>query len=204
LTRLAEALRLSDNHGMNAPLQLHMDKAEFLRWVEGREGHFELKDSHVIMMTGGTIEHALVTAGLERSIAARVDIAKLWVTSADLAVEIDDDIRYPDVVVQPAGLLRGALSTKAPLLVAEILSKSSLALDFNIKAAEYMSLPSLECYIVAAQEEPRLWIWNRKHSDESRIWPRQPDEIIGRDAQVPLPFLGLELPMAEIYAAIQA
>ncbi len=76
-----------------------------------------------------------------------------------------------------------------------------MALDLHIKAAEYMSLPSLETYIVAAQDEPRLWVWNRG-TDQGRNWPKIPIEVVGKDKAVPVAAFGIELPMAEIYAAI--
>jgi len=73
----------------------------------------------------------------------------------------------------------------------------------HIKAAEYMSLASLEAYIVAAQDEPRLWIWHRS-SEADRHWPKVPHEVHGREKAVPVAALGLDLPMAEIYASLPA
>jgi Uma2 family endonuclease len=94
------------------------------------------------------------------------------------------------------------LSTDRPIFVAEVLSASSMALDLNIKAAEYMSLTSLETYIVAAQDEPRLWVWNRMGAASGRAWPKEPLAIHGKEKTVPIGILGVELPMAEVYAAL--
>jgi Uma2 family endonuclease len=188
---------------MNSPVPLTMDKDSFLRWAEGREGHYELVGSRIVMMTGGTRLHAHVTSDLQSVIKQRID-RRFWaVASTDLAVEIDEDIRYPDVVVEPAGADGRAYATANPILVAEVLSASAMALDLNIKAAEYMSPHSLECYIVAAQDEPRLWVWNRAALPE-RKWPKEPDEVFGKDKSVPVPALGIQIPMAEIYAALGA
>jgi Uma2 family endonuclease len=186
---------------MNAPVQLTMDKSTFLKWAEGREGHFELKRNVVVMMTGASRNHSRVTKGIMSALDRRLDASHYEVMPTDLAVEIGDGIRYPDVVVDPAGGTGNDLSTSIPILVAEVLSPSSVALDLNIKASEYMSLASLEAYIVAAQDEPRLWIWNRETGAE-RAWPKVPLEVFGKDKSVPVPFLGVDLPMAEIYAAI--
>jgi Uma2 family endonuclease len=186
---------------MNTHARLTMDKATFLRWAEGRQGHFELKDNVVMMMVGGTQRHAEIISDLELALKVRLDRSRWSTVSSDLAVEIDGDVRYPDVLVKAAGGNPQALSITSPVLVGEVLSASSIALDMNTKADEYKSLASLEAYIVAAQDEPRLWIWNRG-TDAARAWPKVPLEVHGRDQIVPVPALGLELPMAEIYAAL--
>jgi Uma2 family endonuclease len=187
---------------MNSPVRLTMDKHSFLRWAEGREGHYELKGQVVSMMTGASRNHSRVIKGLMGALDSRIDQHRFEVMPTDLAVEIGDDIRYPDVIVDPAGGEGRDLSTDRPILVAEVLSPSSIALDLHIKAAEYMSLSSLECYIVAAQDEPRLWIWNRGDMAAGRAWPKAPLEVFGKDKVVTIPALGLDAPMAEIYAAI--
>jgi Uma2 family endonuclease len=188
---------------MNTHARLSMDKATFLRWAEGREGHFELKDGVVQMMVGGSRIHALIVADLMIALRARLDRKTWWVTSEGLAVEIGGDVRYPDVLIETASGAMRDLSTSKPTLIAEVLSPSSIANDMNIKAEEYKSLPSLEAYIVTAQDEPRLWIWNRG-ADAARAWPKAPLEVHGLDNAVPVPALGVELPMAEIYAALPA
>jgi Uma2 family endonuclease len=178
---------------------LAMDKRRFLRWAEGREGRFELKENVVMMMVGGTRVHAAIMSDIEFALRQRLDRARWLVASSDIAVEIGEDIRYPDVLVEPAGGDPKALSTPTPTLLVEVLSTSSLATDMNVKAAEYMSLASLQAYVVAAQDEPRLWIWVR--ADGS--WPTQPAEFVGKDSVVPIAPLGVELPMAEIFAALK-
>jgi Uma2 family endonuclease len=177
---------------------LAMDKRRFFRWAEGREGRFELKDNVVMMMVGGTRLHSRIIFSIAVALNSRLDGAVWAVTTNDMAVEIGEDIRYPDVLVEPTGGDPKALSTNSPLLLVEVLSSSSLATDMNVKAAEYMSLASLQAYIVAAQDEPRLWIWVRQGAG----WPAQPAEYVGKDGVVRIDALGIDLPMAEIFAAL--
>jgi Uma2 family endonuclease len=186
---------------MNAPVQLRMDKHTFLRWAEGREGHYELLGDRVTMMTGASLNHARIIKGLMRVVETRIDASRYETLPTDVAVETNDGIRYPDVIVAAAGQAGSALSIERPLLVAEVLSPSSIALDLHIKAAEYMSLPSLETYIVAAQDEPRLWVWNRS-AEAGRPWPKAPEEVFGKDKSVPIAHFAIEAPMSEIYAAL--
>lgn len=70
----------------------------------------------------------------------------------------------------------------------------------TVKAAEYLNITSLEFYIVASQDEPLCWVWERNAA--SREFPKLPAELRGRDCKVPLVFFGIELPLAEIFARI--
>jgi Uma2 family endonuclease len=47
-------------------------------------------------------------------------------------------VRYPDVVVDAAGGAPNDLTATAPVLVAEVLSPSSVKEDLDIKPAEYL------------------------------------------------------------------
>ena len=185
---------------MNSPLDLHLDKAAFLLWAEGREGHFEMEGNRVVMMTGGSRNHARVTARIMSALLLRLDPSVWSVTATDLAVEIGEDIRYPDIVVEPAGLAGSDLSTTSAVMVAEVLSPSSLALDLNVKAAEYMSLPTLQAYLVAAQDEARMWLWQRPTAVQP--FPKHPQEFSGGEARLTLAHLALDIPVLEIYAGI--
>jgi Uma2 family endonuclease len=186
---------------MNEHIRVPMTKASFLVWAERQERRYEFKNGAVIMMTGGSRGHAWIISDFNAAIKSRMN-RKVWrMGMADLAIEIGEDIRYPDVVVEPAGGDRKALSTATPVVVVEVLSPNSLGNDMIVKAAEYMSLASLETYIVASQDEPRLWIWNRAR-DDGRAWPKAPEEIAGLDATVALPALGIELPMSEVFEAL--
>jgi Uma2 family endonuclease len=186
---------------MNEHVRATMTKASFLVWAERQERRYEFKDGAVVMMTGGSRAHAWIISDINRIIGAGIN-RRIWrMGMADLAVEIGEDIRYPDVVVEPAGGDRKAPSTSTPVVVVEVLSPSSLGTDMIAKAAEYMSLESLETYIVASQDEPRLWLWNRSR-DTARAWPKMPEEIDGTERVVPIPALGIQLPMAEIFEAL--
>ena len=190
---------------MNTRLDLKLEKRAFLQWAEGREGHYELKENRVVMMTGGTKGHAFITQEITYALRRRLDPAIWRVTAADLAVAIGEDIRYPDSVVEPASSEWSALFTDTPVFLAEVLSPSSLALDFRDKAAEYMSLPSLEAYLVAAQDEPRMWLWQRPgQRGDRRAFPAAPQEIDGLDATFSLAALAVTVQLKEIYARIVA
>src|SRR5882724_10430445 len=111
---------------MNIQLPTHMDKAAFFAWAQGREGRFELAEYRVVMMTGGSKKHAIIANQLAHSLWTRHDREK-WVTlTFDLAIDVGPgSLRYPDVIVDALGN-NAALTATAPVLIAEVLSPSSI------------------------------------------------------------------------------
>ncbi len=185
---------------MNAPLGLKLDKRAFLQWVQKQERSCELKDGEVIMHPGVSRDQSVLVGRFVTALSTRLD-PDVWAVSAtDFAVEIGPDIRYPDVLVERVSVDRKALSTQSPAVLIEVLSPSSVGTDMTVKLAEYTSLPSLEAYIVASQDEPICWVWQR--STQDRSFAKKPEEIAGRDKVIEIAGLGISLPMSEIFRGI--
>ncbi len=187
---------------MNAPLDLTMDKETFLRWVERQDGRYELEGGRVVQqMTGGTFTHYRLISSFQALLGRQLDVTHWAVLPPGFAVDVGNRVRYPDVVVQALGLPSGALATTTPAVVIEIISPSSVTLDLVVKPAEYMSLASLEAYIVASQDEPRVTIWQRAAGGD-RTFPRLPIELDQRDDVIAIAAPGLAIPLADVYRGI--
>jgi Uma2 family endonuclease len=183
---------------MNVQSDLHMDKAAFLAWVEGREGRYELAGGRVLMMTGGTMAHGLIVGNLFELLRARLD-RKRWVVVTEFGVDVGPrTIRYADIVVDRPGASLKDLTAKAPALVAEVLSPSTTTIDLGDKAAEYLRLPSLAAYLVLAQDEAKAWAYIRGSDQFPALQP-----VSGTDASIGIPALDIDLPLADIYAGIE-
>ena len=184
------------------PFEAKLDKRAFLKWVQTQERRCELKDGRVIMQAGGTRRHVRLIGRIVLALGTRLD-GDVWaVAPCDQAVEIGEDIRYPDVVVER--LLDDGLSqtTEVPVVLIEVLSPSSVGTDMTVKLAEYTSLESLEAYIVFSQDQPQSLVWQR--SGEKRDFPSKPTEISGQSSEIKIAALGIALPLSEIYRGILA
>ena len=186
---------------MNVQQNLHMDKPSFLGWVQGRQERYELARGRVVMMTGGSRGHAIITRRLAAALERRLDPGRWSVLTSDFGVDLGPaTIRYPDVVVDAAGGRLGDLTATSPVLIAEVLSPSSATDDLGDKAAEYLRLASLLAYLVLAQDEPKAWAWVRGASG----FPPGPNVIASSNEVIALTTLGIELPLAEIYLDLKA
>jgi Uma2 family endonuclease len=185
---------------MNVQPQLQMDNATFLDWVQGREGRYELAGGRVIMMTGATMAHGLIVGNLFEMLRARLD-RKQWAVLHDFGIDIrPGTLRYPDIVVDRYGAKHDALTARAPVLVAEVLSPSTMKIDLGDKAADYLQLPSLNSYLIFAQDEIKAWTYNR---DVEKQFSAGPQVYRGADRSIRIPALEIDLSLAEVYSGIE-
>jgi Uma2 family endonuclease len=183
---------------MNVQLPLHIDKLGFLDWVQGREGRYELAEGRVVMMVGASRNHGIIVMNLATLIKSQLD-AQHWNVIAEFGLDTGPrTLRYPDIVVDQAGGRARDLTATAPVLLAEVLSPSTASMDLGDKAAEYLRLPSLSAYLVAAQDEPKVWVWERG----AEGLPPAPTIVMGVDKVVHLATLHLMLPLGAIYAGV--
>jgi Uma2 family endonuclease len=181
---------------MNVQPGLYMDKAAFLAWADGREGRYELAEGRVFMMTGGTLDHSLIAGNLLEMLRARLK-GTSWVVLVEFGVDVGPrTIRYPDLVVLDRQGAKGKdLAAKAPTLLAEVLSPSTEKLDLGDKAGEYLRLPSLATYLVLDQDEVKAWVYTKGSP--------APQVVTGTGSSIAVAALGIDLPLAEIYAGIE-
>lgn len=176
-----------------------MGKAEFFAWLQTKEGgRYELKDGEIVVHAGSTMRHAGLSARFIHMLIARLNANDWLVAGSDAAVEIGDDIRYPDVVVVKRPADAGVSpSTDSPAVIVEILSPSSMGRDMHQKRVEYTSLPSLLAYIVASQDAVMAWVWQR--DPNTNAFSTLPQEVNGLDQAIAIDALGLSLPLADLY-----
>lgn len=180
---------------MNVQLPKHISKAAFVNWVQGRDGRFELAKGRVIMMVGASRTHGLIVSNLVVMLRSQLDPSR-WAVIADFGLDAGPEtLRYPDIVVDQAQGAGTDYSATGPALVAEVLSPSSERTDLGDKAAEYLQLPTLQAYLVFAQDNAKAWVWQRGPVG----FPSAPNVISGTDQIVPIPALQLALAIGDIY-----
>jgi Uma2 family endonuclease len=112
-----------------------------------------------------------------------------------LKILVAGRIRYPDafVVCTP-----GASSAKVvadPVVVFEVLSESTAREDIFAKNAEYRATPSIQRYVILEQTQAAAMVFTRKGED----WI---SEVVTDDGVLRMPEIGIEVPLAELYADI--
>lgn len=177
-----------------------MSKAAFIEWDAGEGQRCELVGGRVVMMPRPSENHGIIVTNLMVLLRTKLE-RKQWTVIAEFGLDTGPEtLRYPDIVVYPAGGSGNGYTTSTPILLAEVLSPSNAETDFGDKAAEYLELPSLLTYVVLSQDEPKAWMWSRPSTSARFGGP--PKVISGAEDVIPVSGLRLELPMVDIYAGI--
>ncbi len=156
---------------------------EFLLWAEGRNGRWELHDG-VPVQTHGRAPTAMaperaahVRTKFRAATALQGALAPIdrtcEVFSDGLAVRIDAQTTFePDAMVV-CGLPApdDALAIDNPVVVVEVLSPSTAAIDHGQKLSGYFSLASVEHYLILDPERRVVIHHKRGHGDaiETRV-----------------------------------
>jgi Uma2 family endonuclease len=136
---------------------------EYLIYGDSTDIHYELVDGELIQMSLGTGEHADISEFLNDVLKAEIKrIGLAWV-SRDMKIAVQsprgtrwETARIPDVVVLPLEQWHSLkkresfipLNEPPPLLVVEVVSPSTMAIDYRAKHSEYAVLDIPEYWIV--------------------------------------------------------
>ncbi len=162
-------------------------------------------DGEVYAMAGGTIEHGLLSGeiyGLLRDGLKGKEGCVALTSEVKIFLERFNSYVYPDASVvcgpmeqpdQPVG------AVKNPLVIVEVFSESSEGEDRGEKFRKYRSLPSLQHYVLIAQDKPLVEIWHRRPGQE--LWRIDTHE--GYEARFAIQALELELSVAELYSTVR-
>jgi Uma2 family endonuclease len=192
---------------MNAPLDLHLDKAAFLQWVEGREGRWELVGGVPVMQDTGNRRHSDIAEDFADALRDRLPREAWRIRRGNLSVAVGEETRVPDVMVEPRGLAPRSLVSADAVLLCEVLSPSPFDRDFQIKRELYFRLMSLQAYVVLSQDAPEAWVWQRMVRDGTHGpsgsapagFPAEAERFEGMEAALRLDHLGVTVPLSEAY-----
>lgn len=84
-----------------------------------------------------------------------------------------------------------------PVVIFEVLSRKTQRIDGGEKKDAYLTIPSLRMYVLVEQETAGLVAFRRAGDQFVR------EVYQGREATLPLPEIGTELPLSEIYGDLQ-
>lgn len=174
---------------------------EFLAWEERQPERYEYAGGVVRLMTGGARGHSVIKVNVVRELSTKLRGGPCQTLDSDFKVRVSaNEVRYPDAMVDCTPGQRGDLITATPVLLVEVLSPSSEAVDLSEKAWSYPAIPSLEHYLVLSQTAPRADLWSREGASLPERWARR--QFIGLETVVPLPALSIDLKLADLYEGV--
>jgi len=180
---------------MNIHLQTKLTIEEFYIWAQAQDDRCELVEGVPKLLPHVRLNHTRICNNILLETIKLLNRSNFEIANGDFAVQTGPkSLRYADVMVMPAGKDGNILSVDDAIVLFEVLSKSTMHEDFGAKRAEYQALESLKAYVILAQDEPMIWLWQR---DGDNNWPSDPEQIA--DGKLVLDAIDVELEIAELY-----
>lgn len=168
----------------------------FLDWEMRQPERFELAGGVVRLMAGGSEDHDRISLNIGAALRVRLRGTPCSAHLSNLKVlsRAANAVMYPDVFVRCGARDGGRAAIEDPVLVVEVLSESTAKHDLTRKRLAYEAMPSLRRIVFVSVDEARL---DTRVRAEDGMW--RDEAVEGLDASLPLPELGLTLPLTEIY-----
>jgi len=183
---------------------------EYLTFERTADDRHEYLDGVIYAMAGESPNHERICTNLTRLISTQLLGSPCEVFSKDAKVRSGPEqahnrqglYSYPDLVIvcgEPRYMDQEQDVLINPRIIIEVLSPSTQAFDSLVKRERYRAwLPSLEDYVLVAQEKPHVEHWHRQ---EHGTW--HATLLEGIEAILELASIACAVPLTEVYDHVQ-
>jgi Uma2 family endonuclease len=187
---------------MSTQVQQRLTPQEYLALERQAQYKSEYFNGEMFAMSGASRRHNLSCVNVAAAFHTQLRQLLCEVYAGDMRVKVNQTglYTYPDVVVvcgEPQFEDTELDTLLNPTLIVEVLSDSTEDYDRGRKFEPYRTLPSLQEYLLVAQENFHI-----------THYVRQPDntwvlsDILQTNAEILLPSIHCRLLMAEVYAKV--
>lgn len=184
---------------MSAALQTPWTEEQFLDWAGTRDEPYEFDGFRPVAMTGGNRRHDTATANLILALRPRLDGSRCSSHGPNLGIRtVRGRVRYPDALITCSKFSDEDRIAPDPRIVFEVVSPTSIRMDRVLKVREYQAVPSILRYVIVDTASPTVLALYRISGADA--WTT---EAFDTDDALPLPEVGIDIPIAELYARIE-
>jgi Uma2 family endonuclease len=175
---------------------------EYLELEEKAEYKSEYRDGEIVPMTGGTTNHNKIALNLAASlkIALRRKNHDVYIGDVRLWIPRYRQHTYPDVMViqgQPVYTGTNTTTVMNPLLIAEVLSKSTKNYDQGDKFLYYRSIPEFKEYILIDQYHYHVMQYLKTAEGQWLF-----TELEGESATLSLQTIDFKIQLSDLYEQV--
>ena len=163
----------------------------------------EYFDGEMFAMAGASRRHNLIALNIGAELRTQLRQRPCEVYTSDMRVKISRTglYTYPDVVVvcdEPRFEDTDVDTLLNPIVLVEVLSPSTADYDRGGKFEHYRTLPSLQAYLLVAQE--RCHVVHYTHQQDNTWLLAETDDI---QVCMHIPSIRCDLLLSEVYAKVQ-
>lgn len=175
--------------------------AEYLAIDEASEIRYEFLHGEIVAMAGSSKKHNEISGNLFALLRLQAkrkgNQCKTFMSDVRLEIKAKDVYYYPDVLLSCSESdLANEKAVKEPFLIVEVLSESTANKDKSEKLIRYLQIPSLNYYLIIAQDSPEVYLYERIEENWMlRFFTELSQEIY-------LPKMDVTLLMTDIYEGL--
>ena len=175
-----------------------MTRDQFFDWASAQGGRYEFDGFEPVAMTGGNLNHNQIAFNIHVALRGRLGGTGCRPLGLDAGVAtVGDTVRYPDGVVTCSPVNGISHLVPNPVVVFEVISPTSGHMDRIVKLREYAAVDSIRRYVIVESASAGLTVHER-HAAGQRwtVTPATAEDLL------PLPEIGIEIPVAELYEGV--
>ncbi|WP_394753587.1 Uma2 family endonuclease [Crenothrix sp.] len=181
------------------PENAYLSEAEYLVTEPDSEVRREYINGQLYAMAGGSANHNILSGNIFGEFRNHLKGTPCVTFMSDIKVPLKvssgNNYVYPDVLVDCSKIEGKSYFSNSPLLIVEVLSKSTRKRDLTTKLLRYINLPSLLEYVVVEQDFVQIHVF-RKKTD----WK---DEFYFLGDSITFESIALTLSVADIYDRVE-
>lgn len=155
----------------------------------------ELIDGYVYAMAGASANHERISGNISRKFGNHLENQPCEPFGSDMKLRINSNFFYPDVMVDCHFDNSEPYFTQTPIIIVEVLSKSTRKKDTTLKFMSYLNIPSLKEYVLIEQDFVDVQVFRRSEGWLARHY------FLGDE--ITFESIGLTLPVEDIYHRVQ-
>jgi len=151
----------------------------------------EFIEGETYAMAGASANHERIAANIVRKFGNHLEDNPCEPLGSDMKIRVGSNFFYPDVIVDCEFDEFTPYFTATPIIIVEVLSKSTRRTDETIKRSAYLDIPTLQEYVLIEQDFVDVEVIRRSEGWQSRHY------FMGDE--VPFESIDLTLAVEEIY-----
>jgi Uma2 family endonuclease len=155
----------------------------------------------VYAMAGARNSHNLIATSTIVAVGARLRglSCRPYNSDTKIRIRMPNQVRfyYPDASVICRANPASDSYQDEPVVLFEVLSRETRRIDEGEKKEAYLTISSLGVYVLVEQHSQTVVLFRRSETGFTR------EVYSGLEAVMPLPEIGIELPLAEIYDGVE-
>src|ERR1051326_5562748 len=176
---------------------------EYFALERAGEARFEYWDGDLICMSGGSRAHGIISFNIGLALGNALRGGRCRAFNGDTAILTPTlpPYRYPDASVACGDLQFRRVNVLDalvnPVVIVEVLSPSTRALDEGQKFEAYKAIDPFREYLLVEQGEPRV---TRHARQPDGSWSRE--DVAALDSILTLESVGCSIPLRDIYEGV--